>query len=334
MESTAGRALINRYDVVMLDLDGVVYIGGAAVPGAPEYLAQARGAGARLAFVTNNAARRPETVSDHLVELGVPATPADVVTSAQAAARVLADRLPAGSRIATLGSDGLLAALEAVGLVPVAVDDVSAVAIVNGYAPEVTWRQIMRAAVRIKEGLWWVATNTDLTIPTAFGTAPGNGVMVELLQGFSGVTPVVAGKPDRPLLDETIRRVGGERPLMVGDRLDTDIAGGAHAGVDTLLVMTGVTGVADLAAARGEERPTYVAADLGGLVREPSEVVSAADEVTCGGWRVTIQAGALKVEGEGAVDDWWRAVAAAAWQVADSTGTVANVDALTPPTGR
>ena len=115
----------------------------------------------------------------------------------------------------------------------------------------------MRAAVRIRDGLWWVACNTDLTIPTAFGLAPGHGVLVETVRRFSGVEPVVAGKPARPLLDETVRRCGGERPLMVGDRLDTDIDGAQVAGVDSLLVMTGVTGLPELVAAGPEERPTY-----------------------------------------------------------------------------
>jgi glycerol-1-phosphatase len=334
MESTAGRALSELYDVAMLDLDGVVYIGGEAVPGAPEFLSAARAAGQRLAFVTNNAARRPDVVAEHLTELGVPAQPEDVVTSAQAAARVLADRLPAGSPVATLGSDGLLAALRAEGLTPVAVDTPEAVAIVNGYAPEAPWRDLMRAAVRIKDGLWWVASNTDLTIPTAYGTAPGNGAVVELLRSFSGVEPVVAGKPDRPLLDETVRRVGGRRPLMVGDRLDTDIEGGANAGVDTLLVMTGVTGLQELAAASGGGRPTYVAADLGGLLRVPADIVEGEGVVSCGGWSVESDGGRLSARGSGEVDDWWRAVARAAWNVADQSGRVANVDALRVPSGR
>ena len=138
-------------------------------------------------------------------------------------------------------------------------------AVVTGYGPDVLWGQIMRAAVRIQDGLWWVASNTDLTFPTTFGVAPGHGVLVETLRRFTGVEPVVAGKPARPLLDETVRRCGGERPLMVGDRLDTDIEGAHAAGVDSLLVMTGVTGLAELVAAGPGLRPTYISADLRGL---------------------------------------------------------------------
>lgn len=335
MQSTGSRAVCDLYDVAMLDLDGVVYVGGEAVPGAPGYLAQARAAGQKLAFVTNNAVRTPETVAAHLSELGVPAQSADVVTSAQAAAGVLAARLPAGSRVAMVGAAGLRTALEAVGLVPVAVADPEAVAIVNGYAPQAQWQDIMRAAVRIRDGLWWVASNTDLTIPTAYGTAPGNGVLVEMLQRFSGVEPTVGGKPDRPLLDETIRRVGATSPLMVGDRLDTDILGGTNAGVDTLLVMTGVTGVAELVSAPVPLRPTYVSADLHGLLTAHEVPVIDQGQARLGGWTAGVgSSGRLEVSGAGAVDDWWRVVAGAGWAWMDTRGTAVDVEGLTPPDHR
>ena len=154
----------------------------------------------------------------------------------------------------------------------------------TGYGPDVRWRDIMRAAVRVRDGLWWVASNSDLTIPTAFGVAPGHGVLVETLRRFSGVEPVVAGKPSRPLLDETVRRVGGDRPLMVGDRLDTDIEGAVNAGIDSLLVLTGVTGLPELVAARPGERPTYLSVDLGGLSAAHPEVALHEGTATCGGW--------------------------------------------------
>ena len=185
----------------------------------------------------------------------------------------------------------------------------------TGYGPDVRWRDIMRAGVRVRDGLWWVASNSDMTIPTAFGVAPGHGVLVETLRRFSGVEPVVAGKPSRPLFDETVRRVGGERPLMVGDRLDTDIEGATNAGIDSLLVLTGVTGLPELVAARPEERPTYLSADLGGLSQPHPEVGPHDGSATCG--RLdggTVDDGALSVTGAGAVDDWWRVVAQAAWR--------------------
>jgi glycerol 3-phosphatase-2 len=324
------RPLSEVYDLAMLDLDGVVYIGGDAVPDAPAHVAGARDAGMRVAYITNNAMRPPAAVAAHLTELGVAATEADVVTSAQAAARVLGDRLGAGARVVLLGAAGLEEALRAEGLVPVGATD-DADAVVTGYGPDVPWRDLMRVAVRVRAGLWWVASNADMTIPTAFGIAPGHGVQVDMLRRFTGVEPVVAGKPSRPLLDETVRRVGGERPLMVGDRLDTDIEGARRAGLDSLLVLTGVTGLAEIVAAKPEERPTYLAVDLRGLTEAHPEVVEVGGVTSCGGWDVTSRDGALVVAGAGASVDWWRAVAVAAWAHADRTGAHVGTDALTPP---
>jgi glycerol 3-phosphatase-2 len=324
------RPLCELYDLAMLDLDGVVYIGADAVAGAPEHVERARTAGMRVAFITNNALRPPADVARHLRELGVVAQAEDVVTSAQAAARVLLDRLGAGARVVLLGADGLAEALVAAGLEPVGVTE-DAEALVTGYGPDVRWRDIMRAGVRVRDGLWWVASNSDLTIPTSFGVAPGHGVLVDTLRRFTGVEPVVAGKPSRPLLDETVRRVGGARPLMVGDRLDTDIEGAANAGIDSLLVLTGVTRLPELVAARPGERPTYLSVDLGGLEVAHPEVVVDRGAAAVGGWTAHSRDGSLRVSGAGGRDDWWRVVAAVAWDHHDRCGQHVEVLGLQPP---
>jgi HAD superfamily hydrolase (TIGR01450 family) len=328
-ESSA--ALVEAYDLAMFDLDGVVYIGEAAVPGAPQHLARAREAGVHLAFITNNASRPAEAVVEKLAGIGVEASVEDVVTSAQAAARVLLERYGTGARVAVLGAAGLEEALRAVGLEPVAVGDEQAQALVTGYGPEVMWRDVMRAATRVREGLPWVASNADLSLPTPFGEAPGHGVMVDLIERFAGVRAVVAGKPQRPLLDETVRRVGGSRPLMVGDRLDTDIEGAHAAGIDSLLVLTGVTGLEDLVAAPARLRPTYLSGDLGGLFRGHVAPTRDGGEWRAGGWRATTAAGRVEVSGRGDPDDWWRAVASAAWDHLDRTGAAVDVDGLAAP---
>jgi HAD superfamily hydrolase (TIGR01450 family) len=330
---TSKEALCRGYDLAMLDLDGVVYISGEAVPGAASHLAAAREAGMRLAFITNNAARTPARVAAHLRDLGVEAQENDVVTSAQAAARLLADRFGEGARVVCLGSEGLEQVLRAAGLEPVGADD-DAEAIATGYGPDVRWSAIMRAAVRIREGLPWVASNTDHTIPTAFGVAPGHGVQVAMLRDFTGIEPVVAGKPERPLLDETVRRVGGRRPLMVGDRLDTDIEGARRIGLDSLLVLTGVTGLAELVAAPEEVRPTYVAPDLGGLMESHQAPAYEAGEHRLGGWCGTVTDGRLAVTGDGRPEDWWRVVAATSWQHLDDVGEPVDLSAVTPPAAR
>ncbi len=333
MSSQERSRLCDVYDVAMLDLDGVVYVGTDAVPGAASAIARAREAGMRCAFITNNAARPPRDVVEHLRDIGVASETSDVVTSAQAAARVLLERCGAGARVAVLGGVGLTIAVAEAGLTTVAVDE-DAEAIVSGYGPDVAWRDVMRAAVRVRDGLLWVASNTDATIPTPFGVAPGHGVLVETVQRFAGVDPVVAGKPARPLLEETLRRTGAERALMIGDRLDTDIAGAHAVGVDSLLVMTGVSGVAELLAARPDERPTYLAADLGGLLEEPRRAEEDDGAWCLGGWAARAQLGEdPAVHGSGTASDWWRVVAATGWHRADHGEGTDDLLALTPPSG-
>lgn len=324
-------SLLESYDLTMFDLDGVVYVSGAAIDGVPDRLRRVRESGVHLAFVTNNASRTPERVAAHLVELGIDAGPADVVTSAQAAARVLRERFGQGARVLLLGGAGLEAALAAEDLVGVAEPDDDVVAVVSGYGPDVLWKHVMRAATLVRGGLPYVATNADLTIPTDYGLAPGHGMLVKAISDFAGVEPVVAGKPSRPLLDETVRRVGGERPLMVGDRLDTDIEGANVVEVDSLLVMTGVTHLTELVAAGPALRPTYVSADLEGLFEtHPAPAVSDG-VVELGGWSARIVEGRLEVEGTGPVSDFWRVAAVAGWRHLDETGETASVEGVSVP---
>ena len=331
MLGSCEEPLARAYDVALLDLDGVVYVGDAPVPEAASAIEAARAAGQRIAFITNNASRSPAKVAEKIRRIGVPADPAEVVTSAQAAARVLLERHGTGARIVTLGAAGLREALTAAGLEPVGVDDGDAVSLVTGYGPDVVWRDVMRAAVRVRDGLPWVASNTDGTIPTAFGIAPGHGVMVRMLSDFTDVSPVVAGKPERPLFDESIARTGARRPLMVGDRLDTDIEGATHAGIDSLLVMTGVTGLPDLVAAAPRLRPTYLAADLRGLLAPQSAPSVDGQGWVAGDWTATVADGRLTTAGTGDPSDWWRCVASAAWSALDDSGTVVDVSGVRPP---
>lgn len=332
MLAACPEPLATAYDVAVLDLDGVVYVGRHAVPGAAEALVEAEALGMHLAFITNSAARRAETVGAHLRELGIPARDEEVVTSAQAAARVMAGLVPGGSAVYVIGGEGLEAALRERGLVPVTSPDHEPQGVVQGYGPEMPWRQVINGAILVRAGLPWVASNMDRTIPTARGIAPGNGMLVDLVSRFADREPLVAGKPEHPLFEETVLRVGGSRPLMVGDRLDTDIEGARRAGWDSLLVMTGVTDAAELVAAAGPLRPTYVAADLGSLHEPAPGPVRDDDGWAVGGWCAQVRDGALTVTGEGSLDDWWRAVATAGWDHLDHTGVAATVARLVPGT--
>ncbi|WP_165990143.1 HAD hydrolase-like protein [Streptomyces sp. YIM 98790] len=316
-----GRPLSELYDTALLDLDGVVYAGGSAVPHAVESLVVARDGGMRLAYVTNNANRTPEAVADHLTGLGLPAGAEEVVTSAQAVARLMADQLPRGARVLCAGGEGLRTALRERGMVPVESADDDPVAVVQGYGgPGMTWGRVMEAAIAVNRGLPWFASNTDLTIPGERGIAPGNGALVEAVRIATGRTrePQVAGKPLPPMHRETVLRTGARRPLVVGDRLDTDIEGAFHAGVDSLLVLTGVTDAAQLLAARPEHRPSYVAADLRGLLSAQPEVAADGDGFRCGGRWAAVRDGALELSGAGDAVDGLRALCAAAWSAGDN----------------
>jgi glycerol 3-phosphatase-2 len=328
---TSDRPLSQAYDVAVLDLDGVVYVGPDAVEGAPEALNRAQAGGMHLAFVTNNAARPPAVVGQHLRDLGVEADDEDVVTSAQAAARLLSRQLPAGSKVFLVGGEGLDLALRERGLQPVTEtgDDVAAVA--QGYGPDMPWRQVMQGAALVRSGLPWVASNTDMTIPTADGVSPGNGAVVRLVAEFAEREPQVAGKPMSPLFEETLTRVGGERPLVIGDRLDTDIEGAVTMGWDSLLVLTGVTGLEELVRARPEERPTYVAPDLAALAEAQEAPEVSSSGAVLGGWTANVDADRLVVEGDGSPADWWRVVAVAAWRHLDDGGEPVVTDGVEPP---
>jgi glycerol 3-phosphatase-2 len=277
---SCARPLDQAYDAALLDLDGVLYVGRGAVPHAAPSIAAARRSGMRMAFVTNNASRRPEVVAAHLTALGMSAEPDDVVTSAQAAVRYLAARLPAGSRVLVVGTEGLAEEVEAGGLRPVR-RAAGAVGVVQGLATTTSWADLAEAAVAIRGGALWVAGNRDATYPSERGPLPGNGALVAALELATGGHPVVVGKPEPELHRASVERVGAERPLVVGDRLDTDVLGARATGTDSLLVLTGVTSLDELLSAPPGLRPTYVAWDLRGLLQPQPPVTVRGGEASC-----------------------------------------------------
>jgi glycerol 3-phosphatase-2 len=287
--SAATEPLVAIYDVALLDLDGVVYIGAHAVAHAADTLREARRGGMRLAFVTNNAARPPADVARHLTELGIDAGPDEVITSAQAAATYLAERLPPGAPVLVVGTTGLVEALTERGLRPVSSADDEPVAIVQGYSPTLDWALLAEGAVAIRRGALWVATNVDPSVPSPRGPLPGNGATVAALRHATGATPVVTGKPDPTMHRESVRRAQAKNPIVVGDRLDTDIEGANAAGCASLLVLTGVTSAADLLAAPPALRPTYLAPDLRGLLQTHPAPTVEGRIAHCGQFRAELQ---------------------------------------------
>lgn len=315
-------ALADDYDAALFDLDGVVYLGPVAVDGAPEGLRALRDRGTRVGFVTNNAARPPAAVAAHLVELGITATTDDVVTSAQAGAQLVADRFPAGSAVLAVGGQGVWDALAEVGLVGVRSADDHPVAVLQGFGFDLTWDQLNEAAIAIQRGAHWVATNIDPTRPTDRGIVPGNGAAVDAVRQAVTVDPEVAGKPFRPLVDATVDRLGAAHPVFVGDRLDTDIAGAVAAGLDSLLVLTGAHGAAELVAAGPDSRPTHLGYDLRDLLEPARGVRERPGEATCGEQTAVVDSGRIELtapptERAAAVDALW-ATAVLAWRAADA----------------
>ncbi len=261
-----GDPLLDAHDVLLFDLDGVVYVGPHSVPGAVDAIVSAISRGIQCCFVTNNASRTAAEVGEHLSSLGIPVEAKDVVTSSQAAAALMVELVGSGSVLA-VGGPGVALALQERGFETSSVFGPDTVAVMQGYGADVCWRDLAEATFAVRAGRPWIATNLDMTFPTQRGQAPGNGSLVDVVAVAAGRRPdAVAGKPEPALLQEAIRRTGATRPLMIGDRLDTDISAGARLGIPTLLVMTGVCSEQELQAATGDEVPTYVAADLNCLL--------------------------------------------------------------------
>lgn len=319
----APSTLATMHDVALLDLDGVVYIGEHAVPGAAEALHAARVDGMRLAFVTNNAGRPPEEVAAHLTALGIPAAPEEVVTSAQAGADLLAQALPPMAPVLAVGGPGVALALSRAGLTPLRADDPAAAdarAVLQGFGRDVAWTDLAAAALAVQRGATWILTNPDATLPVPGGRAPGNGSLARAVEAAAGRAPdAIAGKPHPTLMRASIDRADAQAPLVVGDRLDTDIEGAVRSGIPSLLVLTGITDIETLLQARAGERPDYIGADLGALCDEPVPTGGRAgpqrlddrwERARSSAW---IDQGVLRVSSEGDWLDTLACACAAAW---------------------
>lgn len=314
----ATPAPLDGVDVVLADLDGVVYAGSGALPHAVESLNLAR-QGRSLAYITNNAARTDASVAAHLSELGLATAPGDVVTSPQAAMRLLASKIAPGATVLVVGGDGLVVEVEKAGFIVTRSADDAPAAVVQGFAPEVGWTQLAEAAFALKTpeeegGIPWIATNTDWTIPQSRGIAPGNGTLVSAVHTAVGRLATVAGKPEVPIFHEAVARFEAQHPLFLGDRLDTDILGANRAGIASALVLTGVDRPKHVLAAPEGSRPTYILGDLREL-QEPYPEVRVKDEVaTVGGARVAIDGADIRILSAGDRPiDLVRAGAAAIW---------------------
>jgi len=323
----AAETLIEDFDGIVCDLDGVVYRGQSAVPHAADSLTSAIAAGVLVVYATNNASRAPADVSAHLGSLGLPGPDSRVVTSAQAGARYVAQHCPPGSRVLAVGGPGVSLALHEAGLVAVSAQTPSSgeplAAVLQGYGAQVGWTDLAEAAYAVQAGALWVATNIDGTLPTDRGLAPGNGTLVSAVGRAVAVEPVVVGKPHTPLYELSVSVLGTslDRTLAIGDRLDTDILGANAAGIDALFVFGGVHGWADVVGAAAPSRPRFVATDLRSLhlvYAEPVKDPADPSRWVCGSAHAGMSAsGDLLVSEAGGLHERLRAALAALWQAAD-----------------
>jgi len=256
--------LAERYDCILFDLDGVLYRGEDAVPSAPPTLAELRRRGVRPVFLTNNSSRTPLQVAEKLRGIGIEAEPGEVVTSALATAELLAER--GGGRAFVIGQDGVREALTDAGIAILDGEPEEADLVVVGYDGGATYGSLKRASLLVQRGARLVATNADGSYPAADGLWPGAGALLAVITTTTGAEPKIVGKPFAPLFEAGRRRGGGGRPLVVGDRLDTDIEGAARLGWDSMLVLTGVSGREDVE--RLGIHPTVVAADVAALLED------------------------------------------------------------------
>jgi glycerol-1-phosphatase len=312
------RPLAEAHDLALVDLDGVAYQGHLPIEHAAESLEEARRRGMRLLFVTNNASREPEDVAGQLSGLSIPTEPDEVMTAAQACANLLATRLAPGARVLVVGGKGLVTAVRQAGFEVVSSAEDAPDAVAQGFAPELGWSDLAEAAYAVAGGAWFVASNRDMSLPTARGFAPGNGALVGAVVAATGVEPDSAGKPSPTMYRMAVERSAARRPLVIGDRLDTDLAGARAGQIPGLHVLTGVSSARDAVLAAPGLRPDFIGADLRALLEPHPEPVAEDGWWRCADRAARVHDGALELDRSGPSGiDVIRAACAAAWHAAD-----------------
>jgi 4-nitrophenyl phosphatase len=247
---------------LIVDMDGVLYRGGQAIPGTAGFLTFLRQRGIGFVLATNNSTRTPQQYVDKLATMGVTALVDEILTSAQAAASYLSSLAPAGERVFVVGQEGLQTALREAGFSLVE-DDVEYVVV--GMDFRICYDRLAQACLLIRAGAKFIGTNPDRTFPSERGIVPGAGSLLAFLETATGISPTVIGKPGTAMMEQALIRMGAQAATtaVLGDRLDTDILGGKRAGLFTVLVLSGITDPASLE--RSEIQPDLVFRDVGHL---------------------------------------------------------------------
>ena len=242
-----------KYRAYLIDLDGTMYKGTEKIPAASEFVRQLQKKGLPYLFVTNNSTQTPEAVAEKLRSFDIPAEKEQVFTTALATAEFVSERWP-DSRIYFIGEEGLAKAIKDQGF-RLAKEDADVVII--GLDRKVTYEKFAVACLAIRNGATFISTNGDVALPTERGLMPGNGSLTALVSTSTQTEPIFIGKPEPIIIEMALKFLGvkKEETLIVGDNYQTDILAGINAGIDTLLVHTGVTTKEDLR--RVKEQPTY-----------------------------------------------------------------------------
>ncbi len=244
---------MRNYKGYLIDLDGTMYRGTEAIAGAAEFINELHRKEIPYLFVTNNSSKAAEDVSNKLNTMGIKAEPNQVVTSALATANYIKS-IKERAACFVIGETGLLEALEASGAI---ITDSDCDFVVMGIDRQITYEKYTKACLTIRNGAKLIATNSDVAIPTERGLLPGNGALASVVSVSTGEKPLYIGKPEPIIMEEALKLLGlsKEETLMVGDNYHTDISAGIRAGIDTLMVFTGVTPFEDLETL--EVPPTY-----------------------------------------------------------------------------
>lgn len=252
---------------LIVDMDGVLWRDNEPMPGLPEFFACLRQHHLKFILATNNASQTPEQYTAKLAHFGVEAPVECVLNSAQVAAAYLSTIAPPGARVYVIGRQGTRQALERRGFVLTDETGAGAAYVVVGWDRDLTWDKLRTAALLIHGGAGFIGTNPDTSYPTERGPVPGNGAQLAALEATTGVAPTIVGKPEPWMYEEAMRRMDAHpgTTAVIGDRLNTDIAGGARAGLSTILVLSGISTEADLTAS--PFKPDLVYTDINSLAQ-------------------------------------------------------------------
>lgn len=249
---------LKQYKGYLIDLDGTMYKGKEKIPTAVHFVTRLKEKGIPYLFVTNNSTTTKEAVAERLKQFGVPAEPEDVLTTSMATAQYIKSRKP-DATVYHIGEEGLTQALKESGLT---YEEESPDYVIVGLDRHVTYEKLAKACLAVRKGATFISTNPDRSLPTERGFLPGNGSITAVVTVSTGVDPIFIGKPEAIIIEQALEtmKLPKDETLLVGDNYQTDILAGIHAGIDTLLVYTGVTTKDMLTGVK--KMPTYEVATL------------------------------------------------------------------------